>query len=1610
MSPADTPRKTAPHPPRRWSRRWWWRWTRRTAITAVLLRVLLALFLLPLVDFGAGFAGLTVSWRRASLSLSGLSLHLDDVLVRDAEHPDRPPLLAAQEVFCDLSLRQLLGGRLSVVDVALAGARITVERDAQGRLLLPTVESADEARAPEAPDGPEEPKPWRFDPLLRIASARLHDLQFALVDRATTPPTTYRATLDLDVADFGFADRDGTASLRLVVPDRLDELSLVVHTAAAPPGAERANASFQAAVRGLRPHAFDLPSAVLDSLDGAHVIDLRGQGELHLRALANAPMPAIDGRVEFAADLDGIERSSLAATFGPTQPAGEALATPFAFTFAADGLVDSLRLADGRLSRFDDRVEFAAALRTDGLTGARLRPLLAAAGITLPADGIALTAGLSGAFGERLELAIDDLHLGDGTGLGATLDHLLVRDLHHDAARLSIGAVEIVGPDLALVREPDGTLIVAGVRLAPPSTAGVPPPAPRANPAPSAATPALPHLHLGSFDWTGARISLQDQSCTPTRSLALADLEVHAAAVSLGAVAPPGKVEVSFAVPDAIGACTAELTLTPQADGLAAEVRGSLRRITLASLRPWLAPLGIEPEWRAGRARFGANAEVTIDERGIRCDAELADLLLQDGDVRWLSLRRLRGEGLRVGDDGFDAGTWTVQEPFVKLHLDEHQRLHALGLAFGAATEPAAPARPAVARPSRRTRRGDDAPPFRHGAVRVREAVAAWTSAAHGERVFAIGLDAELGADSGRGAPVPIEVAVRLDRAVQELRATAELQRNPTRALVAGTITARGVQGAELQPLLPPGTRCTLVDGELRAGFRVEVATGETTALTAELRDLTLRDRSAEVFAADEILAKLPQLADDQVHVEDLHVHGLRLAVAHTRDALQVPGFACSTAPPPASADEEPTPAATPTSPRTLPKLRIDAFAVQLDRLEYRDRIAADAEPLVLHGTLRLARPWRGDPAADEPETLTLQLTGEGQPFGARLAATARISPFALAPTIDLDWRLEDCDTTALARVLPSLADRVRGEATRLTAGASVHLRLDLKRRDPAQFDLSRPFGLEFSVADLALGDAASGTDYLRLAGLDARVRAIDPDRGDVLVRDVDIDAPTLFARRDVDGLHVAGLVLAPPAPARESDAEPAAEDDGDDGPEFAIARLRLLGLAVDYRDETTDPPTHLHFTDSDAELARFTTRAFHEPLPLSFSVAVRGGDVELTRRVIKSSVLSGLLSSGAELLAGGRDQHERQSRPLLDQFVATGNLTLFPRPKGHIEARLDRLELPALRGLAKQGGVELADGLYDMRMRIDLRGYDGVDVDSEHVFTWLQLSEPPDGPISTYLRLPAPLQTVLFLLRNADDEQRLPIRLHVPADGVRTGAIVDLVAESLVRLIGDAVGDAGSRALGMLTDPLLGSNTETPDIAVELPFAPGSELPQDGDLTALLAAVRADATLKIVLTHELGAGDREHMAALANPPAEVVARTLRRLRAERTRLERSRPALADEVVALHAAGKNHEAQRSFARLRALDTELGELLATEAEALERLAATSPRAAARRTREAARQLAAARLDATTARLLQAMPGLPRSRIERRPGRGLPTEGLTAGGRVVATLRRSAVESR
>jgi hypothetical protein len=185
---------------------------------------------------------------------------------------------------------------------------------------------------------------------------------------------------------------------------------------------------------------------------------------------------------------------------------------------------------------------------------------------------------------------------------------------------------------------------------------------------------------------------------------------------------------------------------------------------------------------------------------------------------------------------------------------------------------------------------------------------------------------------------------------------------------------------------------------------------------------------------------------------------------------------------------------------------------------------------------------------------------------------------------------------------------------------------------------------------------------------------------------------------------------------------------------------------------------------------------------------------------------------------------------------------------------------------------------------------------------------------------------------------------------------------------------------------------------------------PADADLSpdmrlkvaVLTERLRRDSKLELTLKHELGQGDVERAAVLANPSPDECLALAEQIRARKQRLLESRGALAAEARARVASGGGASADQSLAQLRSVDREL----AAAEDALDRvyelLRPGADRQADRRTRAAALEIAQARLDAVhTALLASGIPGIEQRLRVTHAQFAAPEEGH-ADGKVTFTL--------
>ncbi|MCB9887069.1 MAG: DUF748 domain-containing protein [Planctomycetes bacterium] len=1562
--------KAPPAPrPHRWRRRFV-----RLLLVVLAARLLLTIAMPWLVAFGAGFAGLQVEYRSGSLSLLGASLQLQDVVVRDAAHPELAPLLRCEQLLADLDASDLVRGDVHVVEVAVTGASVALSLDEHGQPVLPggaaaapTPAAPTPADTPPAaaPAGP--PEPLRFALPFRIDSVRVHDLRVELRDAAAPAAAGPIESwlLDVTVADLGWPDRQGKLEARFHDPRRLDHLR-VQATADVQP--KRLAVQLEISGKGLR-----LQSPLFDQLrepfeHRARLADTELHATLEISSNDTPGQLEMRAEVHGNVDLDGERAAELGFDLGPCAHEDAGTRAPFALHLKVPGMVGELAANDGELRLGAGSLHVATTLAA---TDVRLDPVrlwLQRQGIVWPQ---ALACGLRVEFDSRrdgdhdvLGFAVTDVSCGDGDD-AVRLARAAVEGMRVTADRTSIDALRLEGPALRVRQLADGGLELAGIRIEPPTAppdvtptaADAPPPAPAATAPPAAF--ALDALHVEGLD-----VTWRDETFDPPAELRIADLSLQGRDLAVGdpagAAPAKGALEFTARVPEVIEQLRSVLTVAPTATGadLALQLQGS--GATLARLQPWLQRAGVQVAWRDAALRLDARANLQLDAAGTRGAVALTELRLTDDQATLLQVGPAGLESFAATADGLQLGVADLKGLDVRVERLADGGLLVAGLR-----------------------------------------VAGGAAANH--RLWQIAGDARVAPDGADGRT--FEATLRIDGAVEQARVAGTLRGAGSRHDLDATLAVRGISGAGLGNLMPPGVTCVLEAGEFSGTLKASLDS-DSGALDADLANLVLREGGQSLIGIESLRLQMPEAGAERVRVQTAALLGVSADVRQTTAGLEVAGLRFAAAGAAAAADE--TQAAAPTEPEKptesakatprpagpAPALAIDAVTVQIAALRFHDETLPGAEPLEANLRLELTEPWQTaeDKALSGP--MLFELQGAARPLLGKLQTHLQLSPFALQPLADLQLQLRDIDTTAIARVLPAAAERLTGTCSNATLDAHIVAQLDLRRRTADTFDLSQPFGIGVRVEGLRYG-APDATPFFEVPEAEIAVRSFDPASGQLLVQRVELVEPALRLTQSAEGLDFGGVRLlpAPPAPPAAAGAEtaqaplPAAAKPA---AETLIDRLRLQGLRVDYLDTRTTPATHLPIASLDVDVREFSTRALHEARPFSFSMDLTGGDVDINQ-------------PGSDP-AAAKDGHDPDLRTLVGDVAVRGRLALVPVLDGEVHARVDSFELTTIRGLASGANVDIAEGRLDLTVDAEFHGTRGGVIHAVPVFSSLSISEPAGGPISTYLRLPAPLDTVLFLLRDDDGEHRLPVRVVLDNHKLDPATIRDAAVEAIALLLGKAVGSTPMRALRSVTDLFGITGKRDPrelDTAVDFPAGQTTAPPTD--FAAIAEMLAAEPHRRVVLRHEPGVGDKERVAALANPRSAMVLTSITDLRQQRDQLLARRQPLATGLAARLTAGRAGETFAMQQELADLDTRLGALEATLDEALQMLDEGTSGATNRRTREALRDLGEVRMRVVRQRLRDLLGDDFEGRVELRAPRTLPKADLEAGGRVLVTVR-------
>lgn len=1301
--------------------------------------------------------------------------------------------------------------------------------------------------------------------------------------------------------------------------------------------------------------------------------------------------------------------------------------------FGALALSGSARVqADARTLALESRLEL------DDATLARLAPQLGQLGLATELQAgrarAELTAKLNWSAGLRLDAALDDVTWSDGSELFG-LERVSVDGAELVDRRLRVNAVALSGLRAHARRDANGDVHALGLVLRSPiNPASVDEPATNASPSSSAQEPPLDVFQLESLAASASALTFVDESVSPPVQLSLRESSVELEQLDLGDLPAQRRAALRVRLASDELVRQARMDASFVANRESVELTGSLSAldVDLRPLAPFLAVAGVEPTLKDGvtRAAFEFSAQRVKD--GWSANTVLREVELFEGERPLAALPSVALEGLAFAPraDGLQFQRLLLEQPYLLVERDAEGRLSSCGVRLGAAARPTAHDTPRAA---------FEAPAewiqfaLRGERVEMREARLAWRDHALAAPVE---LELRCSADvnplelGGAGAPMQGRLQLELAGVCEDAKVDFTARANAQRLVLALQASAQDLRAGPLANYLPAGVEFAHERGSGHAELALEATIepdGDVTA-SAELGPTYLLAREGHrTLDIERCVARVRLLngATPTIELSELSSSGVR-AIAELDDegGLTFAGLRFAESQSGTRSVESASPTAdlsAPAAQAPTPRVSVGDLSLELTELKL-ERPGAEPARLSLRVTrgdepgVDSALPVWLAPMGEDVDPLRLQLSGALKPLCGEFEVRVDATPFAPSPSLSIEARASELSSAGALALAPELAERLApGEVEHGEARVALDAHFDLRRRQPLELDPSAPIGFEAELSQLALDASPAGPQLIGLGALRVEGGQYSPRSSSLKIAGIELEKPTLRVARDASGISALGFVLRPSA---ASSATGAGADDGaaqssrpqstDDAEPFdlRIERIVASGLDVLIEDSSGPEPARLPLNALDAELKRFSLRELARGEPLAFRATLGADSVELPPRIAADSLLEGVAAGVADLLDGEDAARARERRPLFAELNLSGKLALAPEPNGWMAMNVEALELPALRGPALASGVEIGDGLADVDVRVRLAGKAGMSVDARTSFSHLSLSEPADGPLTRYLALPAPLDTVLFLLKDAEGRHKFSVGFNAPPEGVSTAALASSAAGAAAEVIARAVASSPLRLLSTLTDVvgITGDEQPPPQDARLLVFESGDPT-LSGDarrsLAQLAEKIRGRARKGLVLEHELSRADLERAARLVNPSSGDRARLSARLREQRAELCRERDEAAALARAEFALADRARRAEIAAHLRELEARVGQCDEALERVLDLMRPGAERRAAARARAAAVSLGAERLERVRRELLAL--GVEPERILTRVVKPQAGEADAGSGRVRAWVR-------
>ena len=1245
-----------------------------------------------------------------------------------------------------------------------------------------------------------------------------------------------------------------------------------------------------------------------------------------------------------------------------TDPAKSGAPVELSAALVAPGIARSIRL-DGSATHAGTRQTADLSLRLEGVKPDALKPYLDAVGVDCLLNDATLSCGVKAVLSpDGIDASLQDVKYTDGTDL-LTFDDVRVKGLKADD-RLRVESIDIAGPALSARRTAAGLIEAVGfrARATPSATEAVD----AIAPAPSTQPMALPKIEIGRLTWKGVRLTYEDLSVTPTTSIQLEDAGVELSELRLdddpkNPSNKPAKIRAWVKAPGLAGELRLDGTVLPGNALSVVELDLAGDGLTAQPIGTYLKSAGIEPVLRDGSLKAHVKVELkpTPDGTGMALSTlSISDVLLKDasGELAGMDSLSVRGLALRGGET--EVGVIDIAKPRAHVTREKDGTFTVAGI-HTLPPPPPAPVAGSVLSMGTATTRPSHPATSPHNAVvilnalKLKDAELRWTDLAG---KVPVNLTARVSANldafvfGKTSAPAKIDATVSVDRALDELKLSGDLNPSTDSPSVRLEISGKGIRPGELAAYFPPTIQSQLKDGRINLTLDAGLAPhpqGGTRAHVAvmgmELRDgaegpallkfdsaairLARYDAAAKVVALDEI-SLLGLEADVTRSPEGLSLLGMRLltapdlapTTAKVADPATRPVIIIDASTRPTSAAD--IARAVAAGKLDLPWVTLDKLDLGVKRLSFGDAARPSAAPWVVSdlGLKNAHRIEMLGPDSENRPPIDLSLSGKAAPFAESIMVGVKAAPFAERPSVAIDIALGGVNGNRLLTAFPELAPTIDGSHLadgRLTVKLKTDLKID--RRDLLRLDFTRPFDVDFAMNDLEFRDGngpiLSGLKELRTEGVH-----IDPRTGGVRAKLVEVNNFIANVVREKDGIHTLGLVLKIPASQPTSAAGEVAATQPSTTPsvakspatrpagEFRIDALVVSGMDFRLEDRVVEPPLIVPITSFDLEARDLSNYLlFDADKSTRFSLLINAGKVPLSAKKDK----------------GGSGSAEE--RELFSQITASGKMALAPEPRGWVKVALSGLEIEALKGEARAAGFDASGGTFDADLDARFLESGELDLRPKLVFVDLGIKDSQDGAMARFMRLPISMDGAIGAVQDVAGQISIPLHVTVEKGKVDTGGVIGSVVGAAGGIIMTAAASAplkiGAGALAMVGIDL--TKKRPAPVPVDIAFDPGSSVPKNpgGGLSKeLIDRLRDDKTLQVTIKHDMGAGDVRRVSTLANPAGDDTAALTYQFRLKRAELLKERARVGGQARGELGSGARRDRHaREAARHRARD-------------------------------------------------------------------------------------------